>query len=106
MITTLKLLANVFASPSLRSNFLGSGIATADSTALVVAGLLVEDKAVRSAAATSAYNAALHAGEGRKDWLDQHQVNQGGIEPEWEAELASALVEALKQETESDETSE
>lgn len=105
LLTSLKLLTNILASASQRSSFLGSGSATSDATALIVAGLLSDDKAVRAAGANAAFNAVLHAGEGRIEWLDEDNVD-GNVGPEWEAEIASALVEALNQERESDETSE
>ncbi|PIL22395.1 hypothetical protein GSI_15083 [Ganoderma sinense ZZ0214-1] len=107
ILTVLRLLANGFAHPALARALLsrtGPGGKRVQVTRVVVATLLYEDAAVRTAAASLAFDVAAALQKSRVDRL------RGGAalvaveeDEEWEAELVSAVLEALSQEIQSEE---
>lgn len=70
--------------------------------------LLCPDAGVRSAAATCAFNLALHQHAERPDWINRDPqappMLGSRLGETWESELASALLQAIVNESESDET--
>ncbi|SPO31061.1 uncharacterized protein UTRI_05300_B [Ustilago trichophora] len=70
--------------------------------------LLCPDAGVRSAAATTAFNLALHQHAERADWINRDPqappMLGSRFGETWESELASALLQAIVNESESDET--
>ncbi|KAG6904808.1 hypothetical protein DXG01_007028 [Tephrocybe rancida] len=100
LLTTLRLLSNAFATPVLaQALFVGSRVKLA---AVVVPSLLHSDGAVRTAAASLAFNVASFLQKGRVD-----RVKGAGtsvqVDEEWEVEMVSAVVEALDREVSSEE---
>ncbi|EIM85886.1 DUF862-domain-containing protein [Stereum hirsutum FP-91666 SS1] len=107
LLTLLRLLSNCLGSPSISRSLLTQEKAAV--TSVVVQSILHEDKLVRVAAASVAFNVAAWVQRGRVARI------QGGNEPknggmredeedgEWEVELVSAIVEALEREKESEE---
>ncbi|EPQ28481.1 uncharacterized protein PFL1_03784 [Pseudozyma flocculosa PF-1] len=75
---------------------------------LITSLLLCEDAGVRSSAATSSFNIALHEHKLRPDWTSRDASAPPGLGSRmgegWETEMASALVQAISNEAESDET--
>ncbi|KAJ1019806.1 hypothetical protein NDA13_006031 [Ustilago tritici] len=70
--------------------------------------LLCPDARVRSAAASCAFNLALHQHAERPDWINRDPqappMLGSRLGETWESELASALLQAIINESESDET--
>ncbi|KAG6809132.1 hypothetical protein H0H92_001446 [Tricholoma furcatifolium] len=97
LLTTLRLLSNVFASLTLAWSI--SHVAL---TAVIVPCLLHSDGAVRTAAASLAFNVSAALQKARVDKL------KGGTgtvqeDEDWEVEMISAVVEALDREVTSEE---
>jgi len=108
VLTSLRLLANVFKTPALSRALLCGGDGAALGT--LVPALLHADAAVRTAAASLAFNAAagvqrarvaasaglggVHVGNGQANDADMAIC----ADEEWQVELVSALVEALERE--------
>ncbi|KAG6856278.1 hypothetical protein H0H87_005888 [Tephrocybe sp. NHM501043] len=100
LLTTLRLLSNAFATPALaHALFVSARTALA---AVVVPSLLHTDGAVRTAAASLAFNVAAFLQKGRVDKVKGNAVNVFE-DDEWEVEMASAVVEALDREVSSEE---
>lgn len=79
-------------------------------TSVLVQAILHEDKLVRVAAASVAFNVAAWVQRGRVARIQGggNEPNSGGMredeeDVEWEVELVSAIVEALEREKESEE---
>lgn len=76
-------------------------------TVLLIPSLLHEDTAVKTAAASLAFNFAAHLQMGRLDGLGGQST---GMETEedgdWEVEMVTAVVEAIDREKESEEIGE
>jgi hypothetical protein len=108
-VTLLRLLSNAFVSPELAYTLLGSQLRQSVTT-VVVPCLLHSDSAVRSAAAGVAFNAAAYYQAARVKY--HRDGKRGDPAPEtlgdedWEMELITALLEALSQETDSEEVGE
>ncbi|KAF5374136.1 hypothetical protein D9615_008883 [Tricholomella constricta] len=105
LLTVLRLLSNTFATPALaRSLFLTTRAALAE---VVIPSLLHTDGAVRTAAASLAFNVAAFLQKGRVDKVKGgggHAARDNTLEDEdWEVEMVSAVVEALGRETTSEE---
>ncbi len=70
--------------------------------------LLCPDAGVRSGAATCAFNLALHQHAERVDWINRDPqappMLGSRLGETWDSELASALLQAIINESESDET--
>ena len=83
-------------------------------TKLVVGGLLSEDSGVRSAAASLAFNVSAFYQRGRVEGVRGGGSNSGGAgdvaegeeEGDWEVEMVSAVVEALRNEKTSEDVGE
>ena len=76
-----------------------------DMTLLLVTTLLHDDAAVRTAAASLAFNVAAYLQKGRVDKVKNGGSEVQGIEEDgdWEVEMVSAVVEALNREKSSEE---
>lgn len=76
-----------------------------DMTLLLVTTLLHDDAAVRTAAASLAFNVAAYLQKGRVDKVKNGGGEVQGIEEDgdWEVEMVSAVVEALNREKSSEE---
>lgn len=75
---------------------------------LMTALLLCPDTGVRSSAAACAFNVSLHQHNTRSDWTNKDPqappMLGSRLGESWETELASALLQAISNESESDET--
>lgn len=100
ILTVLRLLSNVFSSPALAQKLFLSEREVM--TAVLVPSLLHADGAVRTAAASLAFNAAAFVQKGRVDKI-KGGTSQVQEDEDWEVEIVSAVVEALDRETASEE---
>ncbi|OSX56549.1 hypothetical protein POSPLADRAFT_1175262 [Postia placenta MAD-698-R-SB12] len=106
VLVVLRLLANTFASPALARGLLAPAGKRADLTRVLVSSLLYADTAVRTAAASLAFNVAAFLQKSRVDQLVGKGVSGGGGAEEdgdWEVELVSAVLEAFSNEMQSEE---
>ena len=107
ILTVLRLLANGFAHAALARALLSRAPPAgkrAQVTRVVVATLLYEDATVRTAAASLTFNVAATLQKSRVDRLRGGAALVGVEEDEeWEAELVSAVLEALSKEVQSEE---
>lgn len=107
LLTLLRLLSNSLGSPSISRSLLTQEKAAV--TSVLVQAILHEDKLVRVAAASVAFNVAAWVQRGRVARIQGgNEPNSGGMredeeDGEWEVELVSAIVEALEREKESEE---
>ncbi|KAL1950630.1 hypothetical protein VTO73DRAFT_5754 [Trametes versicolor] len=105
LLTTLRALANGFAHASLSKTLLAAK--RAPMTRAVVAALLHADAAVRTAAASLAFNVAAALQRSRVERVRGVTVGTVPTEvaedEEWEVEMVSAVLEALANETQSEE---
>ena len=124
LLTTLRLVTNAFGNVVLARALLlggiqGRGQGTREKiTRLVVGGLLSEDSGVRSAAASLAFNVSAFYQRGRVEGGRGGSGNGGGgaggagdvaegeEEGDWEVEMVSAVVEALRNEKASEDIGE
>ena len=128
LLTTLRLVTNAFGNVVLARALLlgvqgwgqGRGRGTREMiTRLVVGGLLSEDSGVRSAAASLAFNVSAFYQRGRVEGVRGGSGNSGsGVaggagdvaegeeEGDWEVEMVSAVVEALRNEKASEDIGE
>jgi hypothetical protein len=104
ILTVLRMLSNAFSNPTL-TRVLLSGQTRKDVTMLLVATLLHEDAAVRTAAASLAFNVAAYLQMGRVDMVKAGNSGAEGVEEDgdWEVEMVSAVVEAIDREKGSEE---
>ncbi|THH01928.1 hypothetical protein EW026_g855 [Hermanssonia centrifuga] len=105
ILTTLRMLSNVFVTALLARDLL-SGVGKRNSvTALLVASLLHQDAAVRTAAASLAFNVSAFVQKGRLEQVRNKYGPFAGAEEdgEWEVEFLSAVLEALQNETQSED---
>ncbi|CDO71680.1 hypothetical protein BN946_scf184915.g24 [Trametes cinnabarina] len=110
LLTVLRTLANGFAHAALSKTLLSRtspGGKRAPLTRVVVSTLLHEDTAVRTAAASVVFNVAATL---QKSRIEKVQGTAPGAVPidveedeEWEVELVSAVLEAINNETQSEE---
>lgn len=106
ILTVLRLLSNAFASPVLAQKLLLHETKKT-MTAVLVPSLLHADGAVRTAAASLAFNVAGIIQKGRIANVRQGSSSEAVVEDEdWELELVSAVVEALDRERASEEVGE
>ena len=109
LVTLLRLLSNAFTSPELSGVLLLRHLRQSV-MAVVVPCLLHADSAVRTAAAGVAFNAATRYQAARvshyRDGKPGDTVPETLGDEDWEMELTTALLEALSQETESEEVGE
>ncbi|RDB15260.1 hypothetical protein Hypma_004803 [Hypsizygus marmoreus] len=101
ILTVLRLLSNTFSSPALAQKLLVS--ARVSLTAVLIPSLLHADAAVRTAAASLAFNVAAFLQKGRVDKINA--VSSGIVteDEDWEVEMVSAVIEALDREVSSEE---
>ncbi len=108
LLTAARLLTNLAASTPFVEIIESHENARSLTLELTTSLLLCPDAGVRSAAATCAFNLALHQHAERADWINkdpQAPPTLGSrLGETWESELASALLQAIVNETESDET--
>ncbi|KZP33435.1 DUF862-domain-containing protein [Athelia psychrophila] len=103
MLIILRLLANTFSNTALARILLAEGTRVAV-TDLLVTSLLHADAAVRTAAASLAFNIAAYFQKRRVDQLKGQDSGGGGEEAgEWEVEIVSAVIEAIDRERASEE---
>ncbi|KIY63395.1 DUF862-domain-containing protein [Cylindrobasidium torrendii FP15055 ss-10] len=99
-LTLIRLLSNAFATPLLASRILGQPAIKQAFTNFLVPNLLHDDASVRTSAASLAFNASASVQQSRVE-----KIRNGGRataeyeDEEWEAEVVSAIVEALNRET-------
>ena len=108
LLTLLRLLANTFATPALARTLLSGMGKRTGVTSLLVHSLLHADSAVRTAAASLAFNVAAFV---QKERLEQVRKRYGPFatseeDGDWEVEVISAVLEALQNETQSEDISE
>jgi hypothetical protein len=102
ILTVLRFLANQFSSPALGQKLLASTRTAL--TALLVPSLLHTDGAVRTAAASLAFNVAALIQKGRVEKVRGNVLPHAVAEDEdWEVEAVSAIIEALDREVSSEE---
>jgi hypothetical protein len=65
--------------------------------------LLDQDPAIRTAAASLAFNIAAFIQRSRVDNIRNGTVVEGSEDADWEVELVSAIIEAIKREDRSEE---
>ena len=104
ILTLLRLLSNTFSCPPLARRVLSTSTRT-ELSALLVPALLHEDNAVRTAAASLAFNTAAYLQKGRVDRVRNGvaEVEEAEEDGDWEVEMASAIVEAIDREKGSEE---
>ncbi|KAL5501594.1 hypothetical protein ACEPAH_8854 [Sanghuangporus vaninii] len=114
ILTTLRMLSNTFANMTLArclssQNGSRQGLSSRQAlTTVLVSALLHEDAGVRTAAASLAFNVSTYVQKPRVDAVRSGRRGedvQGGDESEgeWEVELISAIVEAVRNETTSED---
>lgn len=103
ILTTLRLFSNAFASDALARSILTTKRVAV--TSLLVTSLLHADANVRTAAASLAFNVAAFLQKGRLEAVRARYGPFAGSdeEGEWEVELVSAVLEAIANETKSED---
>lgn len=107
LLTLLRLLSNTFATPALARNILGAAGKRKSVTSLLVSSLLHADALVRTAAASLAFNVAACVQKERLEAVRQRYGPFAASEDDgdWEVEIVSAVLEALQNETQSEDIS-
>ncbi|CCM04945.1 uncharacterized protein FIBRA_07142 [Fibroporia radiculosa] len=102
VLVTLRLLSNTFATTTLAKSLLSLSGGRSEITRMLVSSLLHKDAAVRTAAASLAFNVAAFLQKGRVDKLRGvgGEIEEDG---DWETELVSAVLEAISNEVQSEE---
>jgi desumoylating isopeptidase 1 len=108
ILTLLRLLSNTFATAALARNLLSAVGKRKGVTSILVASLLHSDAAVRTAAASLAFNIAAYV---QKERLEQVRNKSGPFtasddDGDWEVEVVSAVLEALQNEVQSEDIGE
>ncbi|SNX87060.1 uncharacterized protein MEPE_05770 [Melanopsichium pennsylvanicum] len=107
-LTAARLMTNLAASTSFTEVIESHEPIRSLALELATSLLLCPDTSVRSAAATAAFNLALHQHAERADWVNRDAqappMLGSRLGETWETELASALLQAIVNEEESDET--
>lgn len=117
LLTTLRMLSNCFANVTLARCLLDPKLHTVASssisprdhfTILLISSLLHSDAAVRTAAASLAFNIAAHCQKPLFEAQRSGRKGEEGVESvqgegDWEVEMVSAVVEALRTEVESED---
>lgn len=108
LLTTLKMLANGFGSQALGTTLLSPSSDQGkrdESTKILVSSLLHEDVLVRTAAASLAFNIAAFLQKPRVEQVRGSTGSNSAVEEDgdWEVELVSAVLEAISNETQSEE---
>lgn len=102
MLTLLRLMSNAFSNTAL-TRVLLAGQTRKDMTTLVVTTLLHDDAAVRTAAASLAFNVAAHLQKGRVNKTNSSGAEGVEEDGDWEVEMVSAVIEAIDREKGSEE---
>lgn len=107
ILTALRLLSNAFSNPALAYNILSPSGKRPGATTLLVSALLHQDAAVRTAAASLAFNISAIV---QKTRVNQMRTMNGSVEGlgedgEWEVEVVSAILESIGNETQNEEIS-
>jgi hypothetical protein len=102
ILTVLRLMSNAFSNPAL-TRVLLSGQTRKDMTMLVVTTLLHDDAAVRTAAASLAFNVAAYLQKGRVNKANSSVAEGVEEDGDWEVEMVSAVIEAIDREKASEE---
>lgn len=103
ILTVLRMLSNSFSNSTLTQVLL-SGSSRSEVTSLLVTTLLHEDAAVRTAAASLAFNVATYLQKGRVEKVRGGGGAEGAEEDgDWEVEMTSAVIEAIDREKGSEE---
>ncbi|TFY64170.1 hypothetical protein EVG20_g6040 [Dentipellis fragilis] len=108
-LTLLRVLSNALGSPVLARSLLAEDKkAKSGLTTVLVQTLLHQDRLVRVAAASVAFNASAWVQRGRVASLQGNDgkadgISEGEEDGDWDVELVSAIVEALGNETESED---
>ncbi|PCH40280.1 DUF862-domain-containing protein [Wolfiporia cocos MD-104 SS10] len=105
ILIALRMLANAFACSVLAKDLLSAAGQRVAATKVIVSSLLHADTAVRTAAASLAFNVAAFLQKGRVDKIRGASATDNEVEEdgEWEVELVSAVLEALSNEGQSEE---
>jgi hypothetical protein len=114
VLTLLRLLCNAFSSAVVAKRLLSAVPSSGETmsprdflTSLLVSALLHQDAAVRTAAASLAFNVAGYRQKGRVEKVKGVQSTWSeGEDGDWEVEMVSAIVEAIEREKESEEVGE
>lgn len=105
-LTTLRLLCNAFSSPALAQCLVNNAERHGEVSAVLISSLLHSDAAVRTAAASLAFDTAAVLQKAR---VERVRTGKGiRLEDEedladWQVEVATALIEALEREKENEE---
>ncbi|KAA1479311.1 DUF862-domain-containing protein [Dentipellis sp. KUC8613] len=108
-LTLLRMLSNALGTPVLARSLLAENKkAKSGLTTVLVQTLLHQDRVVRVAAASVAFNASAWVQRGRVARLQGDNgktdgISEGEEDVDWDVELVSAIVEALGNETESED---
>lgn len=102
ILTVLRLLSNAFASTVLAQRLI-SGPGRSTVTLLLIPTLLHEDAAVRTSAASLAFNVAAFLQNARIDKVRNGRTGTEYEDEDWEVEMVSAIVEAVDRENENEE---
>jgi len=103
ILTVLRMLSNTFSDAAL-TQFLLSGDKRMEVTSLLVSTLLHEDVAVRTAAASLAFNVAAYLQKRRVDRVKGGVSGADSAEDgDWEVEIVSAVIEVIDREKGSEE---
>ncbi|KZT11835.1 DUF862-domain-containing protein [Laetiporus sulphureus 93-53] len=105
ILVVLRMLSNAFANTTLTKSLLSATGKRAETTNVLVSSLLHGDAAVRTAAASLAFNVAAFLQKGRVDKMKGVSPSAGELEEdgEWEFELVSAVLQAISNEVQSEE---
>ena len=107
ILTTLRLLSNAFSNPALAYNILSPSGKRPGVTTLLVSALLHQDAAVRTAAASLAFNISATVQKGRVNQMRSMNGSVAGLgeDGEWEVEVVSAILESISNEAQNEEIS-
>ena len=105
VLTTLRMLSNALGVDTFARMLCSAPDARARMMDVLVPCLLHEDAAVRTAAASAAFNVAAFLQRGRVDQMRSGRSDAIGseLDGDWEVEMVSAVVEAIGRETKSED---
>ncbi|EPQ54651.1 DUF862-domain-containing protein [Gloeophyllum trabeum ATCC 11539] len=105
LLVVLRMLSNAFATPSLARRLLTQDSTLREQlTSFLVRTLLHDEVAVRTAAASLAFNVAAYLQKLRVERVRSGgSIDADGGDGDWEVEMVSAVVEAIGRETQSEE---
>ncbi|CAL1713052.1 unnamed protein product [Somion occarium] len=105
ILTTLRLLSNTFSDLTLAHHVLSPSGKRSSVTSLVITTLLHEDASVRTAASSLAFNMAAAIQKVRIEQMRAMNGSVSGLDEdgEWEIELVSAVLEAIRNEVQNED---